>query len=109
MIEGGWKICGEETLGLKSRNGGIPLSEATVLDDQLATVMFDSVLQPLRVQVLQRLQEYIQKRQKKGWLISFLSVFALLFSCTLAMRHQRRFAKRHGASVSMVTAMESRF
>lgn len=99
-LEGGWRICGTKTLDLTpNARGIIPLTSASIIDYQFASVLVQRILLPLNAKALRDLQRLVLGRDKGNWLIVFLSTFILLHSYTTLMKQQRKFAMKRNAKV----------
>lgn len=85
LIEKPWRICRDETLGMKVTEDPeskwchrIPVSP--VMDTQLDRVVIQNILQPLRQEVLKMLQEKISKKKRGDWFEVFATIFIMLNS-----------------------------
>ncbi|RMZ83951.1 hypothetical protein DV737_g1374, partial [Chaetothyriales sp. CBS 132003] len=101
LIEEPWRICGEETLGMKPVTdpdapyyGWIPVTP--IMDTQLDQIVIQSILHNLRTEVLQTLQIKVEKSRKKDWFEIFLTIFILLNTIELATAHDHQFASMYG-------------
>ena len=97
LIEGGFSFDDSETLGLGK---GATLARAPLLDEQLAVLLVDDVLTPIRQRVISRLDHIITHKRKERWLDLVLATFVLLHHYSLAMIHQWNFARRRKAANS---------
>ncbi|KAH9883308.1 hypothetical protein F4778DRAFT_802686 [Xylariomycetidae sp. FL2044] len=68
----------------------------------MAALFTERILQPLRIEVLKRLQAEILANKASNWFVIFLSVFILLHNCELQFRFHRAFARRRGFPVRFV-------
>ncbi|KEF59889.1 uncharacterized protein A1O9_04737 [Exophiala aquamarina CBS 119918] len=66
------------------------------MDTQLDQIVIQSILLPLRKEVLQRLQVKFEKFQRKDWFEIFATVFILLNTIEIATRHDHEFATSYG-------------
>lgn len=101
LIETPWNICGEETLGIPRVTeadspwyGTIPVTP--IMDTQLDQIVIQSILSPLRKEVLQMLQAKFDKFQPKDWFELFATVFILLNTIEIATAHDHEFATCYG-------------
>lgn len=106
MIEKTWRICGEDKLGLEAStdpanpwNGIIPVTP--IMDTQLDQIVIRDFLVPLRVFLLQELQEKIRGYKRENWFSIFLTIFILLSNTESILAHSRRFSRRYGMGVSL--------
>ncbi|KAF4632338.1 hypothetical protein G7Y89_g5787 [Cudoniella acicularis] len=95
-----WRICSEGTLGMTIIDdpkspfcGCIPIP--LVVDTQLDQVAIQSILDPLRQQVLKLLNERISKKSRKDWFEIYATIFILLNNVEVAIAHDHDFAHRY--------------
>ncbi|KAF2279311.1 uncharacterized protein EI97DRAFT_370279 [Westerdykella ornata] len=105
MSRSAW-ICGEETLGMTTRDYG-PNSPSTnrilmppVFSAQMEIIFVAMILEPTKKEVLSRLKALIQDntRNRRSWLAIYLCVFLLLHSCALLTARDNERARLQGVS-----------
>jgi len=69
------------------------------LDYQLASIIIQRILTPLRKDVLRNLQGTFNIHNAKDWYVTFLTSFILLQNYEMQMNFQRQFASRRKARV----------
>ena len=103
IIERGWHIVGDESMGVKTMDdpscpyyGTKPITMA--LDYQIDyTFMQD--LRRRRDAVLRNLKARIMKRKREDWLEVFLTVFLILNSIEQFTQHDQRYHRRNNPEV----------
>ncbi|KAL9051695.1 MAG: hypothetical protein Q9162_005845 [Coniocarpon cinnabarinum] len=95
LIEGGWSFEGSQTLDLEA---GATLVSAPAIDEQLAVILVDQVLCPLKKKVVKLLDGIITHKRKDRWLELTLAVFILLNHYHMSMVHQWNFSRSYGSS-----------
>lgn len=70
------------------------------IDYQIASIIIQHILGPLRKDVLRILQSTFNTHSPKDWFASFLTSFILLQNYEMQMLFQRQFAERRRAEVS---------
>lgn len=105
LIEAPWTIFGEEPSDMPPiQDTGSPwhgMSPVTpVMDTQLDQIVIQSILLPLRTEVLQLLQAKFEPFQKKNLFEIFATVFILLNTIEIATKHDHEFANFFGHVVS---------
>ncbi|KAL9082118.1 MAG: hypothetical protein Q9159_006709 [Coniocarpon cinnabarinum] len=95
LIEGGWSFEGSQTLDLEA---GATLVSAPAIDEQLAVILVDQVLCPLKKKVIKLLDGIITHKRKDRWLELTLAVFILLNHYHMSMVHQWNFSRSYGSS-----------
>ena len=99
-IEGGWRFCGPELLGLVPNDSGqVPLAFATFIDYQFSALMVQDVLLPLKESVLKRLHDLTHTNSSGSWFALFIVNFILLHTYSLLLKQQRTWAQRRKAEV----------
>lgn len=106
MMSRAARICGEETLGMKSRDYG-PKSASTgkilmppVFSAQMEIIIVATILQPTKREVLGQLKNLLQENQRRSWLAIYLCIFLLLHSCALLTARDRERAVMQGVKAS---------
>ncbi|ROW11141.1 hypothetical protein VMCG_01172 [Cytospora schulzeri] len=94
-----FEIIGEETLGIPSINGPVPIPP--VMGAQIDNILLNQTLPKLRRETLETLQTMTQAKKQKTWLTTYLVTFILLHNVALITAHDEGYAKKHG--------METRF
>jgi hypothetical protein len=109
------RICSEERLGMEpqifdpaARNYNQVLIPP-VMSAQLELVMTSMILQPLKKQVLNQLQDLIKADRPKSWFTIYLCLFILLHSCALLTSFENTQAKKYGLQVISIHTSESCF
>jgi hypothetical protein len=109
------RICSEENLGMAPQtfDPAAPNFNKVlippVMSAQIELIMTAEVLQPLKKEVLARLQELIGANRTRTWFTIYLCLFVLLHSCSLLTSFENKRAKRHGLQVGSLSASESSF
>ncbi|CAH0016698.1 unnamed protein product [Clonostachys rhizophaga] len=110
LIETPWQICGRETLGLRIIDdpdhifhGKIPVTP--VMDTQLDRIVIQSILIPLRHEVLKKIQDKIFKKDPAMWFDLLAAVFISLNTIEIAVGHDHEFATLYGHVLGMVKYM----
>lgn len=105
LIETPWRICGDETLGMKAEDdpesgyfGRIPVTP--LMDSQMDQIVIRMILKPLAKSVLSRLEQQTKKSRHSTWFAMYLCFFILLHNYEVATSHDRNFAILHGIKVS---------
>jgi hypothetical protein len=100
MVEKAWRICGKETFGLTLEDtkgtpycGKIPIPP--VMDSQFDQIVIQSILNPLRTQVLKGLEAKVNRSKREDWFEIYLLVFLLLNNIELSTAHDHKFANLH--------------
>jgi hypothetical protein len=101
MIELRWRICGNETLGItlekESESPGFRGTPITpMIDTQLDQIVIQGILQPLRCQLVCRLNEMMKRHKLQDFLEIFLTVFLLLYNCETHSKAMTEFASVYG-------------
>ncbi len=106
IIERDWRVCGEETMGLKvvwepenPWNGKIPITP--IMDTQLDQIVIQEFLIPLRTELLEDLQAKIYEGRRQDWFEVFLTIFVLLTNAEWLLTHSRGNAIRYGVKVRL--------
>ena len=90
LIEGGFSFAGDETLGLGQ---GSKLHDAPVIDGQIAVLLVDEILEPVRKKVISQLDHIITHKRKERWFELLLATFILLHHYSLATIHQFKISR----------------
>ncbi|EFX00653.1 hypothetical protein CMQ_7655 [Grosmannia clavigera kw1407] len=99
-LEGDWHFSGEEFLGLDpGRYDRVPFTKAPFIDYQFSAIMAESILQPLREQILKELHKLAHNKARKNWLVIFVATYILLDTYRLLFRQQRAYAASKKAPV----------
>lgn len=103
FIEGGWRCCGDETLGAEQLANPLRpawwVSLPPYIDYQFASIIMQRVLAPLRRKVLKALEDLILANKAEHWFYIFLATFMLLYNYELSMRHEARYASKRKLAV----------
>jgi hypothetical protein len=104
VIEVSWEICGENSLGINPINdpsnpwhNTVPITP--LMDTQLDQIAIKAVLDPLKAEVLAKLNEKIYLARPEDWMEIYLCVFILLSHVEMLAAHSNRFARRYGMPV----------
>jgi hypothetical protein len=103
MIEGKWRCCGVENLGAERLVN--PLRDADwisipqYISFQLASVVMNRILMPLRYRVLFELQKLVLENKSRNWYIVFLTMFVMLHNYELQTAHSRSYAAKRKLEV----------
>ena len=100
MIEIPWEMCGEETLGVarvedesNPHFGRIPIPPN--MDTQLDQVVIKAILNPLKEQVIGKLEERITPAKPEAWFETYLTAFILLSHVERLAKHSAFHARLH--------------
>jgi hypothetical protein len=100
-MEGGWRIEGSETLGLKpDADGNIDIPP--LIDNQLSFVILTKILKPLRKKVLEGLLRLFKTKKRSDWVVVFLASYMLLHNYEMIMKAQIEIARWRQAEVRIV-------
>ncbi len=107
IIEQTWRICGSETLGLKTINeptnrwhGIIPVPP--IMDTQLDQIVIQNLLVPLSKVLLRQFEYTVQNHNRPNtWFEIYLTSFILMTTTESAAIHSKNFSKRYGIPVSL--------
>ncbi len=80
------------------------VSPPAYIEYQLASVIMERVLAPLRMKILKRLEDLMLANQPSNWFLVFLTCFALLHSYELIFRLEISYAKKRKLSVGYLPA-----
>ncbi|KAL9110183.1 MAG: hypothetical protein Q9227_005243 [Pyrenula ochraceoflavens] len=99
FIESRWRCCGLDMVNADSQQDPFYdwVTPPPYVDYQLASVIIQRVLGPLRRSVLQRLQDLFLENKSSNWYSIFLVSFILLHNYELQILFQRQFAARRQA------------
>jgi len=70
------------------------------MDYQVASILIQRVLMPLREKVLQEYQSMVLDHRPENWFATFLVSFILLHNCELQVQFQLLFAEKRKSVVS---------
>lgn len=101
FIESRWRCCGDDTLNAESLKNPFYdwISPPPYIDYQLASVIIERILGPLRHDTLHGLQGLVLSNKPSNWYPIFLTSFILLHNYELQVLFQRQFASRRQAQV----------
>jgi hypothetical protein len=101
FIEGKWRCWGDEVIS--EANPKNPFDDwetlPPYLDYQVASLVIERILVPLRRDVLHELQDVVNEHRPEDWYVTFLACFILLQNYELQMQFQRGFAAKRNAKV----------
>jgi hypothetical protein len=104
VIEDSWQLDVMNPLGIEIVNDErspwnrmIPITP--VMDTQLDQIVIQRILNPLRNQIVERLEDLIHQHKPETWFETYLTTFILLSSIERCFAHSQRFAQRYGLSV----------
>jgi hypothetical protein len=104
MTEGGWQICGADTLDTIISNdtsspffGKAPFTPMILL--QIGRIVLDKIIKPLRKRLLSHLQKLILENKSSNWFTIFLTTFIILHNYSMACAHDCRFVKHRNLKV----------
>ena len=102
FIESRWECWGDEAI--VAANPKDPFydrqSPPPYLDYQVASIIIERILMPLRADVLRELQTMVNQHRREDWFVTFLTCYILLHNYELQMDFQFQFAARRKAAVS---------
>jgi len=102
FIESRWECWGDEAIA--AANPKDPFwdhqSPPPYLDYQIASIIIERILMPLRADVLRDLQAMMNQHRREDWFVTFLTCYILLHNYELQMDFQFHFAQRRKAPVS---------
>ena len=116
MVEKLWRITGEDTLGTQAvsdseapQAGIIPVTP--IMNTQLDQVVIQRILEPLRLSMLDELNEKVEQHKPQDFYEIYLTIFVLLCSIERNAFAQTAFAKRYrlGRKFSNPRLLESYF
>ncbi|XXG96076.1 hypothetical protein Hte_002353 [Hypoxylon texense] len=101
IIEKVWRISGDETLGISlvddptfPRFNTVPITP--VMDTQMDQIVIQHVLEPLRLEILQELEQKVTLHKPKTFFETYLTVFILLSNVERTTSNEASFARRYG-------------
>jgi hypothetical protein len=105
MITRSERICGKDTLGMPSdmmdrsspMHGKIPITP--VMGAQIDVILIQGILAPLRGMILEQLQKLVLAHKPQNWLCIYFCIFILLHNCSLIMKQDIAYARKHGLKV----------
>ncbi|ORX98193.1 hypothetical protein BCR34DRAFT_496330 [Clohesyomyces aquaticus] len=100
LIEKPWRICGDETLGMKPDDdpesgyfGRIPVTP--IMDLQIDQLVIQMIVKPLGKSILTCLEQQTKRSKHSNWFATYLCFFILLHNYEVATSHDREFAELH--------------
>ena len=107
MTERTWRICGDNTVGLKPVSesespwkGIIPVTP--IMDTQLDELAIRGLLLPLKDRVLTELKDKVLQKQRENWFGIYLTIFIIMCNVEWELSDVIDYTSRHGMKVSSV-------